>query len=567
MTLVVTAGHVDHGKSTLVRALTGTDPDRLAEEKRRGLTIDLGFAHAVTPLGNTISFVDVPGHIDFIRTMVSGLNGINVALLVIDAAEGWKPQTQEHAAILSVLGISHGVVALTKCDKVDEQILLEREDEIRKHLAGSHVQWQAIVRTSAHSGAGLEDLLTALDDSHLATSDNDQRSRPRLFIDRVFTMKGAGTVVTGTLDNGVVHTDDQLSVARTGKTVRVREIQTHGSSAQQCMSGSRCALNLAGIEVDELRRGDALVIAQQWHITNVFDAELHALDSLERPVTHRGSYTVHIGTNMQAATIRVLQADLINPGESRNIRVRFTEPIAIAPFDKFLLRDTSTNITIGGGTILDVAPRNRIGRSAPDGTIEKQLFGRGFISVEEAQRLTGITIEPTVGPWVVCEAELQQCITELEDQLATGSVDIARLTVSERDVLSSLGGVVIENGIARNTAVADPLLSHPYVNMMKEAGLTPPDTGTLDRNIIRQLVHRKVLFEHDNIAFHSEVLLGLRPTLSELWSVFPEGFTMSALRDRLTITRKHAVPLATCLDKVGLTKRDGDRRTRGHLWS
>ncbi|MSO15723.1 MAG: selenocysteine-specific translation elongation factor [Ilumatobacteraceae bacterium] len=566
MTVIATAGHVDHGKSSLIRAITGTDPDRLAEEQRRAMTIDLGFAHCTTSNGTVLSFVDVPGHADFIRTMISGVSGVDIVMLVIDANEGWKPQTEEHLGIIEVLGTSSGIVVITKSDKVDAETLEHRRKEIAARLSTSSVTWHDTVITSVIDNTGISELITHIETLVAAQVTKSHNTRPRLFIDRVFSMKGSGTVVTGTLEGGDLEATSSLIVARTGSSVRIREIQTHGSIVTIAQSGSRCAINLSGINANELQRGDALVCEGDWHMSSAFDGRIKVLPALQHALTHRGSFTLHVGTRSQSATIRILQTDNIDPGQSGLLRIRFDHSLPLVPGDRFLLRDTGIGATVGGGVILDVDPRGRVKDATPDGSDEQILNNRGWLTVDEARQLTGQDIAPIVGNWVASAEIFRSTVAALEQQLSTvQSIDTSLLAAYERDVLSTINGVQINNGIAVQ-GESDPLLSHPYVLLFLQAGITTPDADKLDRNIIRQLVQKKILFEHDNIAFHVETLSSLRPVLEQLWAEHPEGFTMATLRDALGITRKHALPLGNCLDKVGLTKRQGDLRIAGSAW-
>lgn len=566
MTVIATAGHVDHGKSSLIRALTGIEPDRLEEEQRRGMTIDLGFAFVETPTGTTLSFIDVPGHTDFIRTMISGVSGVNVALLVIDVGEGWKPQTEEHLGILEVLGITHGVVALTKCDRVDETIINACLANVKSRIAHSSIQWSAVICTSAHTGRGLKELLHALADL-TATIPADARNRsPRLFIDRVFTIKGAGTVVTGTLDSSPLHKDDPLILARNGDSIRVRSIQVHGQDVETCEVGSRCALNVLGINTDGLSRGDALIAPSSWLTTNVFDARITTLKTLRTPLTHRGSFTLHIGSSYQSAQIRVIGAQEIAPGSQGRIRIRFDHSQPLVPGDQYLLRDTSTNTTIGGGVILDIAPMSRISHANPDGSVESILQGRGIIPVVEAQMLTGVPLNPTFGHWFASPEVVRDAVQKLELRLHEVSVlSLSELLQYERELLSLIPQAIVDGDVVRLNN-SDPLSSHPLLQQILEWGLTGPSTKIFDRNIMRQLIQRGWVFEHDSIAFHVETLEAMRPTLQKLWNSSPEGFAVSQLRESLGITRKHAVPLSECLDKVGLTRRVSDLRLPGTRW-
>ena len=275
---------------------------------------------------------------------------------------------------------------------------------------------------------------------------------------------------------------------------------------------------------------------------------------------------MHIGTRSQSATIRILQTDSIDPGQSGLVRIRFEHSLPLVPGDRFLVRDTGIGATVGGGVILDVDPRSRVKDAAPDGSDEQVLSDKGWLTVDQARQLTGHDIVPIVGNWVASAETLRSTVAALEQQLTMSqSIDTATLSAYERDVVATIDGVQINNGIAVR-GESDPLLSHPYVIQFLQAGVTTPDADKLDRNIIRQLVHKKILFEHDNIAFHVDTLMSLRPVLEQLWKQHPEGFTMANLRDVLSITRKHALPLGNCLDKVGLTKRQGDLRIAGSAW-
>ncbi len=564
MTVIATAGHVDHGKSSLIRAITGIEPDRLDEERRKGMTIDLGFAHATTPDRTVLSFIDVPGHTDFIRTMIAGVSGVDIALLVVDAGEGWKPQTEEHLGILEVLGIATGVVAVTKCDRTDTGTIDALESDIAARLSSSCVNWVSVVRTSAHTGEGLDLLVAELSRAVAASTREPRESSPRLFVDRVFTIKGAGTVVTGTLDSAPVRTGDALMVVRGHHPVRVRSVQVHGHETNTCEPGSRCALNLTGVSAGDIVRGDALVADGCWWLTTVFDARISTLPTVPRALTHRGSFTLHVGSDFQSATVRIIDGDRIQGGATGRIRLRFSRPLPLAPGDRFLLRDTSTNTTVGGGTVLDVDPVARLSAADPDGSVESIMKGRGFVPLRTARMLTGRHLAPTVGDWYATDDVHRAAVDALSTRIgADGTAALADLNEVDRALLPTIPGVVVESGIARRGA-ADPLLDHPLVEEIRSWGLTGPSTAGLDRNVMRQLVQRGVVFEHDAIAFHIDTLHAVRTELERLWVGSPEGVTVSQIREALGITRKHAVPLAECLDRAGITRRQGDKRIRGH---
>ena len=284
MRIIATAGHVDHGKSSLVLALTGTDPDRFAEEKRRGLTIDLGFAHTTLPSGEGISFIDVPGHVRFLRNMLAGVGGVDCCVFIVAATEGWKPQSEEHLSILQLLGLSHGVVALTKADLVDDEWLELQTLEVIDHLEGSFLADAPIVPVSSVTGAGLDALITELERLVTATAEAHARvdayDRPRLWVDRSFAAKGSGTVVTGTLTGGSFAVDQHIDVQPAGVRARIRSIQSNGHTVTAIGPGNRVALNLAGVDHDAVRRGQEL--AAPGYLTPDADADRHRASECRR---------------------------------------------------------------------------------------------------------------------------------------------------------------------------------------------------------------------------------------------------------------------------------------------
>ncbi len=314
VTVIATAGHVDHGKSSLVRALTGTDPDRLEEEKRRGLTIDLGFAHTTLPSGTQLSFVDVPGHVKFLRNMLAGVGGVSGCVFVVAATEGWKPQSEEHLRILELLGIESGLVVLTKIDLVDADLAELAAMDVADHVAGTFLESAPVLAVSSTTGAGLDALRSALDRlvESVAVVDRD---RPRLWIDRVFAAKGSGTVATGTLVGGRLAVDQQVVIEPGARTARIRGIQTAGRSVDAIGPGNRVAVNLAGVDHHDLARGDAVVEPDRWRLSARLDASLHVLEALDHDVSRRGAYVAYIGAGEHPTALRVLGAEALAPGD------------------------------------------------------------------------------------------------------------------------------------------------------------------------------------------------------------------------------------------------------------
>jgi len=567
MTVIATAGHVDHGKSSLVLALTGTDPDRWAEEKRRGMTIDLGFAHTQLPSGETASFIDVPGHIRFLRNMLAGVGAIDGCILVVDAKEGWMPQTEEHFQILKLLGLQHGVIALTKVDLVDAKVEIDRRNEIRTKLRGSFLSDAPIVSVSVVSSKGLDEIRNALDVLIVESKPTNQsrnRNRPRLWVDRSFSSRGAGTVVTGTLIDGSLESDTELTIVRTRQRVRVREIQQHEKSTTQLAPGHRCALNLVGVNHAEIFRGDALIVPDQWLPSTMFDASLTIVPSLQHRVTRRGSYSVYIGSGEFAAKIRLIGTRELQANENGFVRIALQTPIPILPGDRYILRESGRQETIGGGEVLDIAPTLRVSKAKPNRSVERVISERQWVTAKELELLTGEVCQPMVGDWLTTAKLLDTTRKELALKLAKTSdgLEISRLKPHEQAVLVTLPDVVIEMGRARIKG-ASSITEHPYVGLFAKSGVTPPDTKTLDRNIVRQIVQRGLFVDIDGVVFHISALETARLNVQKILQQHPNGFTVSQFRENLGITRKHAVPLLEALDRRAITKRNGDLRVGG----
>ncbi len=357
MSCIGTAGHVDHGKSTLVTALTGIDPDRLIEEKARGMTIDLGFAWVTLPSGREASIVDVPGHESFIRNMLAGVGGIDVALLVIAADEGVMPQTEEHLAILDVLRVRSGVVALTKCDLVDEDWLALVREDINERLAHTTLADSPIIPCSAVTGQGLPELLTALDAAVDAAPVRRDLGRPRLPIDRVFSMTGFGTVVTGTLQEGHLRVGQEVEAQPRGLRARVRGLQAHRLSVAEGQPGGRLAINLVGVARSDLRRGDVVTLPGMFQAATALDVRLDVLPSAPRALLHNADVELYLGSAEVPARVTLLAQDELEPGATGWAQLRLTQPLVAARGDRFIIRIPSPSLTIGGGGVVDPFPR------------------------------------------------------------------------------------------------------------------------------------------------------------------------------------------------------------------
>lgn len=357
MYVIGTAGHVDHGKSTLVKALTGIDPDRLREEKERGMTIDLGFAWLELPSGQEVSIVDVPGHERFIKNMLAGVGGIDVALLVVAADEGPMPQTNEHLAILDLLGISRGIVALTKADLVDEEWMELVKAEVEDRLAPTSLAGASLIPVSATSGQGLRELLSALDALLAAVPPKRDVGKPRVPVDRVFTMAGFGTVITGTLVDGELRAGQEVEILPSGKRTRIRGIQSHKRRVEIAHPGSRVAVNLASIATEEILRGDVVTTPGWLRPTRAVDVKLRVIKAAPNPLEQGDSLTFHTGSAETVAKLSLLDAETLEPGQTGWAQLRLADPVAIARGDLFIVRVPSPSFTVGGGSVVDPHPK------------------------------------------------------------------------------------------------------------------------------------------------------------------------------------------------------------------
>jgi selenocysteine-specific elongation factor len=370
MHVVCTAGHVDHGKSTLVKALTGMEPDRFAEEQERGLTIDLGFAWTALPgAGRTVAFVDLPGHERFVGNMLAGAGPVELALFVVAADEGWMPQSQEHLDILDLLGVRRGLVALTKADLVDADDIEVATALVHEELAGSTFAGAEVVPVSAVTGANLDVLVARLDAVLEAAPEPADRGRPRLWVDRSFSVRGAGTVVTGTLAGGRLQVGDELDVLPGGERGRIRGLQALKSVVGEAPPGSRVAVNLSGLERTEVVRGDAVGLAGQWLAVSELDARIRALPGHE--LGKRGSWHLHVGSGRRQARIFPLHHEPVGV-DGGFARVVLDHPVAVCAGDRFVIRDAGRQSTAGGGVVLDADPPRRprgAGRDERDGQL------------------------------------------------------------------------------------------------------------------------------------------------------------------------------------------------------
>jgi len=569
MRIIATAGHVDHGKSSLVQALTGTDPDRWEEEKRRGLTIDLGFAF--TQIGDQqIGFIDVPGHVRFLRNMLAGIGGIDACMFVIAANEGWKPQTEEHLRILDAIGITTGLIVLTKTDLVDAEALALTIDSVQRHVRSTFLEDAPVVQVSIHDSSTLEVLRNTINGVITSLPPVVNTHRPRIWVDRAFAAKGSGTVITGTLTGSPLSLGDELVLQPSNTAVKVRGIQSNGVSINTLEAGNRCALNLTGIDHADVNRGDVAVVDGQWLGTNKFDASLQVLASIEHAVSKRGSYMMYVGSREIKVVLHPIGSTNIQSGETGFIRVALPDTLPLVPGDRFILRESGRDETIGGGEVLDIQPILRSSKAKPNKKISRVVAERGWVQLPQLQLLAGRNVdisevEQALDGWVTTNDNLAEVSSEVVALIVASKdlgVDVATLKTHQRLVLPTLTNVTVRDGRARS-ADANDVASHPLVKQFADAGCTPPDSASIDKAIVRQLVQRGIFVHCDELYFHSSAIDYAVAAARQLLVVNPHGFTVAQFREHLGVSRKYALPLINHLDITGFTRRRDDVRIAG----
>ncbi|MGA8866670.1 MAG: selenocysteine-specific translation elongation factor [Candidatus Sulfotelmatobacter sp.] len=625
--IVGTAGHIDHGKTALVKALTGIDADRLEEEKRRGITIDLGFAHMELPGpgGETLrlGFVDVPGHERFVRNMLAGVGGIDLVLLVIAADESIKPQTREHFDILQLLGVRRGITVLTKSDAVDAETLDVVRLEVEEFLRGTFLETpkSPILAVSSRTGAGLGELKKAMADAALEAPARDSRALARLPIDRVFTMKGFGTVVTGTLVAGTIHREQELEVFPGGRRVRVRGVQVHGSTADSALAGQRTALNLAGASTEDLARGMTLAPPATFESTQRADVLLRLLSLAPRHLKNRSRVHFYSHTMEAVAEIVLPDAQPVLPGSEAFARIRLPQAELLLPGDRFIIRQFSPVVTIGGGVVLDAAPASRT--LIVDGTL-KTLAGQdraAILKVRIARNYhDGIWL-----PQLVAETGWTKNVIESELAAAVKNGEVVRLgevflhapawealkaqvvrTLEDFHRKNPLAGgigkeelrVQTDSGDTAFDAILEILAREKKIEMagdlvrlpgrgvvMKDeeaeskrqieeafatAGLKVPALHeviaglkvdkTRAQKIVTLLLRDKLLVKiSDELVFHRGALEELRRQMAA-YKVKSAKIDVGKFKELTGVSRKYAIPLLEYLDRERVTRRVGDAR-------
>ena len=618
MYVIGTAGHVDHGKSTLVKVLTDIDPDRLPEEKEREMTVDLGFAWLTLPSGREVSIVDVPGHERFIKNMLAGVGGIDLAMLIVAADESVMPQTREHLAILDLLRIRRGVVVITKTDLVDEELVELVKAEVEDVLEGTAFARCEMVAVSAYTGAGLDQLKTVLDGILDDTETRLDLGRPRLPIDRCFTVSGFGTVVTGTLIDGSMAVGQQVELSPSGVRARIRGLQSHKSRLETTTPGVRLALNLSGVSRDDVMRGEVLTNPGWLQASRRFDAHLRMVKGAPHSLKHNEGVTFHLFTSETTGRVRLLDTDRLAPGAEGWVQVLLDEPIPMVKGDFFVLR--SSEDTLGGGQIADPTPRRRHRRFAPEVLDRLTTLNAG------ANEDVIITLADQLGPCDVrtlsqrsnlSESEVLERLRELIDEgdvVALGDVaslshcpiysrrgwDIvknqaqvtlqayhnqyplrrgappqelrSRLKLSQpvyvkaAERLSEEGILVDDGGLVRVSDYSVVLSEGQesditkYLDVLAFEPWSPPTDHAIDSELLGHLLERgDVVKVNETVVFSSEAYADMRNRIVEHLNA-NGSVTVADVRTIFGTSRKYVLPLLEYLDQQRITRRVGDER-------
>lgn len=622
---VGTAGHIDHGKSALVRALTGIDPDRLAEEQRRGMTLDLGFAHLDLPGGRRIGIIDVPGHEALIHNMLAGAGGIDLVMLVVAVDEGVMPQTREHLDILRFLRLAGGLVVLTKMDLApDPEWVAAVRDDVTALVAGTVLEDAPVVPVSARTGAGLPDLIAALDRLVAAVPVRPADGPVRLPVDRSFTIQGFGTVVTGTLWSGTIRSGDLLTVLPAARDVRVRGVQVHGERMPEASAGSRVAVNLAGVQKDEIERGDVLAIPGAFRPTDRLDVRLRLLPGAPA-LRHATRLHVHLGAGQTIGRVALVDRPRLEPGQEGLAQLRLDRPVVAVHGDRFVVRRYSPTQTIGGGVVLNASPSSRprgartaavleaVDRAGPPALVVAAVASRGQDGLLRAEAPAAAGLDGPAAASATSAALSDGSIVELGDRLFAGSVvDELRRRVEEtlgayhrqipwrrgmpREELKSrvsagtgdrlfdmmvaglrdAGRITDQRGLLALAAYepvrteADERARAALLAALERGGVAPPAVDELrrlageagDRMLQALLDEGMVTQVGPDLRFATVEAERVRRTVVGMLRHGDE-VTVASLRDRLQTSRRYALALLEYLDAVRVTRRVGDRRALG----
>jgi selenocysteine-specific elongation factor len=626
--IIGTAGHIDHGKTALVRALTGIDTDRLEEEKRRGITIDLGFAHLELAASSgeklRCGFIDVPGHERFVRNMLAGVGGIDLVLLVVAADESIKPQTREHFEICRLLSIQRGITVITKSDLVDEDTLNVVRLEVEEFVRGSFLDTSRspVVAVSARTGAGLDELKREISRLALEVPSRDTEALFRLPIDRVFVMKGFGTVVTGTLIAGKIQKEDEAQIFPVRRRVRIRGVQVHGSGTDKASAGQRTALNLSGATVEELARGMTLAVPGVLEPSQQFDVQLALLKDA-KPLKNRARVHLHAYSSETIAEVTLHQGSELKPGASAFARLRTEDPLLLLPGDRLILRQFSPVITIGGGAVLDAFPLRRqkkdallqllpvLASGSRRDVLAARILRRGQDGLALADAVREMGLRRSVLEPLAADLQQRKQITRAADLLvaaeafaeartrAVAALDafhkanplVAGISKEELREKLGLSAEVMQTVLAELVASKKAEVAGEQVRLAgrgvelkdeeskakKEieqafaaAGLKVPYMDEVlsklpvdharAQKLVTLLLRDRVLIKlADNLVFHQNALQGLRQIMTDYKTKSPK-IDVGRFKDLTGVSRKYAIPLLEYLDRERVTRRVGDER-------
>jgi selenocysteine-specific elongation factor len=618
-----TAGHIDHGKTELIRALTGVDTDRLSEEKERGISIELGFAPFRLPSGITVGVVDVPGHERFVKTMLAGVGGIDVMLLVVAADEGVMPQTREHMDIVDLLGIQTGLVALTKTDLAAEEEIELAQDDVLHLLAGTVLEGAPIIPVSSVTKEGLPSLVTRLDEIVQGIRARSAEGPARLPVDRVFSLAGHGTIVTGTLWSGTVAAGDKLEVYPGGGTAVVRSVQVHDHAVEEAVAGQRTALGLRGVAKSDLSRGDTLGEPGALNVTHMIDARLR-LVSGAKPMRNRTRLHFHLGTAEVLARVVLLEGETLDPGGDALVQMRLESPVAALAEDPFVIRSYSPVTTIGGGRVIDPTPARHgrmrddvleaieilesggedevvahlVGTSGFEGMTEAELSGRTAGASPEivASLLADGRLVRVAGKLITAQGYdgLKDSIKERLDAFAANAplewgmsaeelrgklgkrleraVLDAALADLERDrKIARKGGLVRWGGADVALSAEQEKLAVEIESKLKHSGANPPTLddlrselggGEFDAIVKLMAAGGRVVKVTTSMFFHPDIMGQIRKAVLAHFETEQE-LTVPRFKDLVGVTRKYAIPLLEYFDREGVTTRSGNIRVKG----
>ncbi len=618
MYVVGTAGHVDHGKSTLIQALTGINPDRLPQEQERGMTIDLGFAWLTLPSGQEVSIIDVPGHERFVRNMLAGVGGIDMALLVVAADEGVMPQTREHLAILDLLNVKRGLVALTKSDLVDDDLLELAQMETVEALEGTVLEDAAILTLSATTGQGLDQLLRQMDAILAETTPRADLGRPRLAVDRSFTVSGFGTVVTGTLIDGTLTVGQDIELVPSQLRGRIRGLQSHRQKLTEADPGRRLAVNISGVSYDHAQRGETVTIPGWLQPTTMLDAKVKLLADAPRPMKHNARVSFHSHVSESSARIRLLDSRQLQPGNEAWAQIHLTEALPLVKGDFFVVRDTET--TIGGGKVVDPFPRrhrpftksvlNSL-QAMDEGTLEELILGAveqwgpcNLTTLAQRSNLTLADVQPAIedlansgsvtllggthpGPnsevyshrgWQRLVRQIARTLRdyhtlhplrsgipkeEFRNRLGVPSTAFPQLLsrLVDDQLVDEDGAVVRTPGYQATMTPNQERAAQAYVAQLHANPFSPPTDADVSPELLALLIDRKQVVKVNGSVIFSADAYGKMVDAVTKHIQDTGSITVAEARTLLNSSRKYVLPLLEYLDQQRITRRTGDTRT------